>query len=1320
MIFYFNGMGTLIKSDPETLYQGSNKANKIYFVAPFSPTNQVVAQFTLPNGEISNTPLLMTSIGAINGVKLDGEEKDFAIWFAVVPKDLTTYYGNLVCQFNVYDGTGEIATTEAVNIKVARGSAPALPSAPTSSIYNQLTTALSNLTGRVANLEEWQDFFADTPNIVYGNNSNGEKAKIPFSENAFPSTIPMRTEQGTLKTATATKDSEAVNFGQAKKIASEAPSLLIEQELGNAADKTISQKVITENLNKKLDKTGGTVTGDLAISGNLTVDGKTIISEETTEVVKNAVIILNSDGTDLGTKLAGTVIRINSNATNNAYAIAYDPASESVKLGIGTVTESGEGESKTYTFVFASGEGAPVAVRADSSLFTDGHLIKWDSAKLRLVDSGKTVDDIGTGFDKATGIIFPYGTPSVTYDTTDGMTISATFRVTANGANFDIPCDFTIPIFPGENVSIDANEENDGIKVNLDGGTAADLQEVLKVVPHTAALAVNTSNTKVVLDNVNPSTEIFGSEYGTIFTHKRKWNGKLYDEGFNQLLNKADFPATQTIDGVTFTNNGDGTITVNGTAETNSIEFVLMRFVPKLNNKYLLSGCPAGGNVVKYYLASTPSSSVDSGSGRIFTYSSDNISSGTVKIWMSVYSDITVANLTFKPQLIDLTYFENATGKTINTVEDFQKLYPDFYDYVPLPSPDTPLEIVPSGSKSNIVTKSVNMLRKEKYTITPPDGYTLTIANDGALLLQGKSNPGYYQIANLGIYNLKKGHHYLLLSSGHSPAEDSADYKYNYESYVFKSDGPMVASNDQIFIWNEDTEEVTIQTYFQLKFVSIMLPEIRIETMLVDLTELGLDTLSGDSGITYWKAHYKTFYEGIEKSTTINYTAVDSTKQSFINNTLSLNGVISERMEKSIQCKFIKLTLTGTESGLTVMDYGLGQGSILDVPVVEQPYIGTTTSFSGKWVLSNMYQAQNVAPPFLSNGGISAISSIIINDANYTTVDAWRTHLAELYAAGTPLIIYYAIVGSEFVEIEEPEAIPVIGGQPNIIESQDIGVTNAPVIMDFTNYITDKLNKAYGLLKDNEGNIIVPYGQTNMLFDPNTSEYLSDLLPSKCNVIHKKDTVSGYYFDDGSITEIKRLQTILVEPDDPMWANTSSGTWGIGTLTIGNPSTGEATTNYRCIVSCSGIQASTGKLRYIVREVFPATNPTTKSVRAIAADGTVAWEAFSGSTPNAADFKTLFGNQSIVGDGNIDIYEHDIVISGDLTEALLTVYSSKNLKVDSLTDLKTLCGDTFKKACSGRANSISVYGITEANLLLTDGTTSTLANLTFTDTVMTI
>lgn len=70
-----------------------------------------------------------------------------------------------------------------------------------------------------------------------------------------------------------------------------------------------------------------------------------------------------------------------------------------------------------------------------------------------------------------------------------------------------------------------------------------------------------------------------------------------------------------------------------------------------------------------------------------------------------------------------------------------------------------------------------------------------------------------------------------------------------------------------------------------------------------------------------------------------------------------------------------------------------------------------------------------------------------------------------------------------------------------------------------------------------------------------------------------------------------------------------------------------------------------------------------------------------------SDLKTLFGNQSIYGSGNIDLYKHVIKFSGSTseisTECYCIIYSSKNLNVDSLTDLKTLLGNTFVEVCTG-------------------------------------
>ena len=102
-------------------------------------------------------------------------------------------------------------------------------------------------------------------------------------------------------------------------------------------------------------------------------------------------------------------------------------------------------------------------------------------------------------------------------------------------------------------------------------------------------------------------------------------------------------------------------------------------------------------------------------------------------------------------------------------------------------------------------------------------------------------------------------------------------------------------------------------------------------------------------------------------------------------------------------------------------------------------------------------------------------------------------------------------------------------------------------------------------------------------------------------------------------------------------------------------------------------------------------------------------------------FKTLFGNQSITGKGNIDLFEHDIVITKSNGKAYLTIYSSVNTPVDSINDLKAITkNDAFTKSATGYIGSKLVIAITQLSLILSDGTTELLSNTTFTDTVTTI
>ena len=69
MIFYYNADGSLLSAVFDEVYQGSNKANSIYFACPTARSNTVNVAFTLPDGT-STARHVMTIQGTegLNGV----------------------------------------------------------------------------------------------------------------------------------------------------------------------------------------------------------------------------------------------------------------------------------------------------------------------------------------------------------------------------------------------------------------------------------------------------------------------------------------------------------------------------------------------------------------------------------------------------------------------------------------------------------------------------------------------------------------------------------------------------------------------------------------------------------------------------------------------------------------------------------------------------------------------------------------------------------------------------------------------------------------------------------------------------------------------------------------------------------------------------------------------------------------------------------------------------------------------------------------------------------------------------------------------------
>lgn len=71
--------------------------------------------------------------------------------------------------------------------------------------------------------------------------------------------------------------------------------------------------------------------------------------------------------------------------------------------------------------------------------------------------------------------------------------------------------------------------------------------------------------------------------------------------------------------------------------------------------------------------------------------------------------------------------------------------------------------------------------------------------------------------------------------------------------------------------------------------------------------------------------------------------------------------------------------------------------------------------------------------------------------------------------------------------------------------------------------------------------------------------------------------------------------------------------------------------------------------------------------------------------------KTLFGNQNIIGQGNIDLYRHNLEIGNGTATVYYTIYSSNNLKCDSLQDLTTVLKPTNLTGKYGWGTGYMIY-----------------------------
>lgn len=202
-----------------------------------------------------------------------------------------------------------------------------------------------------------------------------------------------------------------------------------------------------------------------------------------------------------------------------------------------------------------------------------------------------------------------------------------------------------------------------GFAENIVGDGSA-TPEVFSFRP-TAGEERNVENTTILYD---------GAKNGEAKIKILKGNSVMW----NQVQKKSS--SSQTISGVTFTINEDGSITANGTASEDAL--FQLQPVPFINgHKYIRYGAPSGGKVDGYYkyAFTTGKASIfgpDFGEGCIFTAAED-VPTGFTNI--KIYAGVTATNLTFRPKHTDLTKMFGA-GNEPTTIAAFYERLPKGVD----------------------------------------------------------------------------------------------------------------------------------------------------------------------------------------------------------------------------------------------------------------------------------------------------------------------------------------------------------------------------------------------------------------------------------------------------------------------------------------------------------------------------------------------------------------------------------------------------------------------------------------------------------------
>lgn len=463
--------------------------------------------------------------------------------------------------------------------------------------------------------------------------------------------------------------------------------------------------------------------------------------------------------------------------------------------------------------------------------------------------------------------------------------------------------------------------------------------------------------------------------------------------GKNILQNNA---TSKTENGITFTKNDDGTITVNGTATATSSINLYRDNLSLRKGNYILNGCPRGGGSSNYRLAmnkgSNTSNFFDTGSGVNVNLEADITNAA---VWIAIYRGVTVNNLVFKP-MIRLASITDDT-------------YEPYTGGQPSPNPDYPQEIKTITGSLNITGCGKNLL-PNLFENSTKDGVTLTVDGDYVIINGTTTNSIYFDPPkkNWMMYYLDGNYTYT------SNTYDNIKYSFyadndiqyigssttpttiNFPKKIYKKIRPIIS-----LAANSTYDNVRILLQFE-KSSSSTLIESYIESQIQ--AKLPEGEFIGKFDETY----------------------KDTLRTEYFQEEGQYHRMLDKKIGKHVFTGDEDFTIRNSSSGITQIRYSNSKIAKLS----DSNYVRAISNyFTHNYSWGNSWSKDNSLAHWVG------FSAIVFYSSNFSTVSDFKQFLKDKYDNGNPVVVYYLLA--------KPYTL-------------DLGVIDMPMsYKDITNIFTD-------------------------------------------------------------------------------------------------------------------------------------------------------------------------------------------------------------------------------------------------------------------------